>query len=227
MKTVFITGADRGIGYSLCEVFLQHGFRVLAGRFMTDWHELDRLKESHPDLYIIPLDVSDSSSIAAAAAEAVDITDNIDILVNVAGVHMGESPAEVEKLMTINSVAPIAVTKAFLPLMKSGMKRLCYFSSEAGSISLAHRTGDFGYCMSKAALNMAVKMLFNSLQPKGYTFRLYHPGWVNTYMAGHKQNIAPYEAIDTAITAYDTFTGDKSCESVLVMTDINRQTWSF
>ena len=74
---------------------------------------------------------------------------------------------------------------------------------------------------------MAVKMKFNTLRREGYTFRLYHPGWVNTYMEGAKQNVAPYEAEDTAATAFKTFTQDRRSEDVLVMTDINEQTWSF
>ena len=37
MKTVFITGADRGIGNAMCEQFLEHGWKVFAGQFMPRW----------------------------------------------------------------------------------------------------------------------------------------------------------------------------------------------
>ncbi len=67
------------------------------------------------------------------------------------------------------------------------MKRLCFVSSEAGSITVAHRKDGYAYCMSKASLNMAVKLMFNELRPQGYTFRLYHPGWVNSYMGGDQK----------------------------------------
>ena len=60
--------------------------------------------------------------------------------------------------------------------MQTGMKRLCFVSSEAGVVSVAHRTEVSSYCMSKTALNMALRLMFNQLQPMGYTFRLYHPG---------------------------------------------------
>ncbi|MDD7647715.1 MAG: SDR family NAD(P)-dependent oxidoreductase [Ruminococcus bromii] len=36
MKTVFVTGADRGVGYALCERFLEGGWHVIAGQFMPD-----------------------------------------------------------------------------------------------------------------------------------------------------------------------------------------------
>ena len=39
-KTVWITGADRGVGFSLCEEFLRGGWRVFAGRFMPEWTAL-------------------------------------------------------------------------------------------------------------------------------------------------------------------------------------------
>lgn len=47
MKSVFITGADRGIGFALCRCFLESGWMVFAGCFMKDWMELDALKEEY------------------------------------------------------------------------------------------------------------------------------------------------------------------------------------
>ena len=228
MKTVFITGADRGIGFAFCQVFLNAGWHVIAGRYMERWKELDELKAKEDRLDVIPLDVSDPQSVKKAVEKTKELTDRVDMLINVAGIVMGDSPREIRAMLQVNSIGPIRTTQAFLPLMEGGMKRLCYVSSEAGSISLAHRRDAYGYGMSKAALNMAVKMMFNTLCREGYTFRLYHPGWVNTYMAGDtKQNVAPYEAEDTAATAFKTFTTDRRSEDVLVMTDINEQTWSF
>ena len=54
------------------------------------------------------------------------------------------------------------------------------------------------YCASKTMLNMAVKLMFNRLQERGYTFRFYHPGWVKTYMSGGKTEIGVYEAEESA-----------------------------
>lgn len=74
------------------------------------------------------------------------------------------------------------MVKSFLPLMKEGMKRLAFVSSEAGVNSLAHRTDGYAYTTSKTALNMIVRRMHRTLYPQGYTFRLYHPGWVRSYM---------------------------------------------
>lgn len=55
MKTVFITGADRGIGNAMCEQFLEHGWKVFAGQFMPRWGFLSKNLERYPnDLKLIP-----------------------------------------------------------------------------------------------------------------------------------------------------------------------------
>ena len=62
--------------------------------------------------------------------------------------------------------------------------------------------------MSKAALNMAVKNLSNDLVPKGYSFRLYDPGWMRTYMSGEKNLEALLEPEEAAAKALAHFLND-------------------
>ena len=50
MKTVLITGADRGIGYSLCECFIEGGWYVIAGQYMPEWPQLSALAEKYPEI---------------------------------------------------------------------------------------------------------------------------------------------------------------------------------
>jgi NAD(P)-dependent dehydrogenase (short-subunit alcohol dehydrogenase family) len=59
--------------------------------------------------------------------------------------------------------------------------------------------------MSKAALNMGVKNLSNDLSGDGYTFRLYHPGWLKTYMSGTKNVNAAIEPEEGAGLALNYF----------------------
>jgi NAD(P)-dependent dehydrogenase (short-subunit alcohol dehydrogenase family) len=118
------------------------------------------------------------------------------------------------------------VVEAFLPLVdRGGMKRLCFVSSEAGSIGNMRRTGLFGYTMSKAALNMAVKILFNSLRPEGYTFRVYHPGWVRSYMSGKKNMQATLEPEEAAGYAIPFFLNDLEDEDRLHLVDYQGNEW--
>ncbi|MBO6015014.1 MAG: SDR family NAD(P)-dependent oxidoreductase [Lachnospiraceae bacterium] len=228
-KTVFITGADRGIGFALCQEYLRHGWHVIAGQFMNEWKELEELGKENPDLDLVPIDVANPDSVREAARQTATLAGHVDALIHVAGIILrDDSPDAVRAMLKVNAVGPISVTQNFLPLMKEGEKRLCFVSSEAGSISLAHRRNEYGYGLSKTALNMAVRMMFQTLRKDGYLFRLYHPGWVNSYMeTDEKSTIAPYEPEETAKSAYLAFTRDRQCEDVLVMTDINGQTWSF
>ena len=120
----------------------------------------------------------------------------------------------------INSIGAIRFIKTFLPLTeKSDFKRLCFVSSEAGSIALSHRDEGLGYCMSKTALNMAVKLMFNHLRPSGYTFRLYNPGWMRSYMRGFKSTVGDIEPQESAEAAIKLFLEDREDEGRLVLID--------
>lgn len=228
MKRVFITGADRGIGFALCRCFLENGWQVFAGRFMKEWNELETLKEEYGQrLSMIDLDVGSQESVSQAAAEVERQTDYIDMLVNCAGIFRNGSSETTVNCLNINTVGPIRMVEAFLPLMERGEKRLCFFSSEASSITLAHRKGDVSYCVSKTCLNMAVRLMFERLKPQGYKFRLYHPGWVRTYMSGQKSTVGNFEPEETAAVAYEQFTSDRDWEDVLILSDVSNEIWPF
>lgn len=222
MKTVLITGCDRGVGFCLAEEFLRGGWHVYAGQYMPQWPWLEALRQHYPDaLTILPLDVSSTPSVQAAAAQV----PSLDMLVLSAGVSGGEDEDGVRTAFSVNTLGAIRMVEAFLPKMEEGLKRLCFISSEAGVISIAHRGVSYGYTVSKAMLNMAVQQMFLKLRPRGYTFRVYHPGWVRSYMAGVKGIDGRYEPEEAARPAYEQFTGDRTWEDTLMMTDIDGRIW--
>ena len=228
MKSVFITGADRGIGFALCRCFLKGGWLVFAGRYMEDWTELDELKKEYGEsLSLVNLDVGNQKSVSEAAKTVSERVDCLDMLVNCAGIFQNGSSEAMIQCLNINTLGPIRMVEAFLPLMEQGEKRLCFFSSEAGSITLAHRKGDVSYCVSKTCLNMAVRLMFEKLHTQGYRFRLYHPGWVRTYMSGQKSTRGNFEPEETAAVAYEQFTSDRTWEDVLIMSDVSDEIWPF
>ena len=151
------------------------------------------------------------------------------MLVNNAGVSSPASPRtireaqdydEMHRMYDVNALGPLRVVQEFLPLMDRGtLKRLCFVSSEAGSITRSTRVDTYGYCMSKAALNMAAHILFNDLRPRGYTFRVYHPGWMRTYMSGSKSTEGDMEPDEAARPALDYFLRPLQDEDTLVMRD--------
>ncbi len=229
-NTVFITGADRGIGLALCKKFAESGWMVFAGQFMKEWKELDKAKGIFSEkLKIIELDVTNQKSVQQAVEKIKKETNSLDMLINCAGVIADDNREETLKsALDINSIAPLRMTEALLPLMENGQKRLCFISSEVGSITLSHYGYDYSYyCLTKSALNMSVKIMFNHLKQYGYTFRLYHPGYVKSYMNGYKNEKGEYEPEETAEVAYRQFTQNREAENVFVMTDINGELWPF
>lgn len=164
MKSALITGADRGIGFALCRCFLENGWQVFAGRFMKDWTELDELKSAYDGrLSLVELDVGSGESVRRAADAVARQTACLDLLVNCAGIsHCGGDATA--NCLNVNALGPVRMVEAFLPLMEGGEKVLCFVSSEAGSITLAHRDGGVPYCVSKTCLNMAVRLMFERLR---------------------------------------------------------------
>lgn len=232
----FVTGADRGLGLAITAQLLENGWRVFAGQYLPGWPELTELAARYPEqLTTVPLDVSSRYSVRAAAETIGALTDRIDLLISNAGVNSRTSPRtireeqdydEMRRLYEVNALGGLRVVEAFLPLLDRGtLKRLCFVSSEAGSVERAYRTSWFGYCMSKAAINMAVKLLFNDLRPQGYSFRLYHPGWVRGYLSGTKNVQASLEPEEAAVPALAHFLGERDDEDQLAMYDWEGKRW--
>jgi NAD(P)-dependent dehydrogenase (short-subunit alcohol dehydrogenase family) len=224
MQVALITGADRGLGLALTAELLERGWTVVAGQYM-DWPVLGELAAKFATtLHIVPLDVSKDESVKAAAGRATEVVSHVDLLISNAAIFLS---AEVESIrdapsydgiideFNVNAVGSLRVMDAFLPLLDKGeLKRLCFVSSEAGSIAASTRTGWFGYCMSKCALNIAVKNLSNDLIPQGYSFRLYYPGWMRTYMRGTLDTAAQLEPEEGAELALNYFLDPVNAEAL-------------
>jgi NAD(P)-dependent dehydrogenase (short-subunit alcohol dehydrogenase family) len=235
-QNAFVTGADRGLGLALTEKLLERGWRVFAGQYQQDWPQLDNLKERFPDLlHLIVLDVRSTTSAHTAADSVAGTTDQLDLLINNAGIISSDylrpirerlDYKEMHRVYDVNALGPLRMVEAFLPLLDAGMlKRLCFVSSEASSIARTDRIAWYGYSMSKSALNMAVHLLFNDLRSQGYTFRLYHPGWIRSYMHGFKNEEGDLEPKEAAIPALHYFLDAVVNEDLLVMRDGQGHEW--
>lgn len=215
-RYAFVTGADRGLGFGLCQSLLKRGYVVFAGQYMPRWKELEQLKEQFPkQLECIPLDIGDDESVRQAAEMTGEKTQSLDLLVNCAGIvgkivdiRKGYDYPLMLQTININALGAVRMVEAMLPLLDRGSgKKVCCISSEAGSIGKCRRHDETEYCMSKAALNMAMTILYNRLKEEGYDFRLYHPGWVNSYMMGEEKatiaDLEPEEAAELAIQCFE------------------------
>jgi NAD(P)-dependent dehydrogenase (short-subunit alcohol dehydrogenase family) len=109
-RTVFVTGANRGLGRALVEEALRRGARrVYAGT---------RTPLAHADGRVTPLslDVTDAAQIQGA----VENVDSLDLLINNAGVALYDDLSDrdmLERHLAVNLFGPYSVTQAFLPLL--------------------------------------------------------------------------------------------------------------
>jgi NAD(P)-dependent dehydrogenase (short-subunit alcohol dehydrogenase family) len=205
IQKVFITGTDKGLGLELVSRFLCGGFMVFAGVYASQDHLQILLQDHSSYLTLVPLDVTDMSSIRKAVLQVAGLTPALDILVNNAAVYLQKpvkplyelnlDDGHLEETVNVNSFGPLRVTQQFLPLLEKGTRKLIInISSEAGSIGDCRRTSEFAYCMSKAALNMQSRILQNALALQGFRVLIIHPGWMRTDMGGPEADITPDES---------------------------------
>jgi NAD(P)-dependent dehydrogenase (short-subunit alcohol dehydrogenase family) len=209
MRTIVITGTDRGLGHALAELSLEAGDRVIATYREDKSVALRPLAERCLErLSLVHLELGDATSIAAAARRIRELTPGVDVLLNNAGIlgdiefSVGDpqfEPDEVLETIRINAIGPLRLTHELWDLLVAGRERLLVnISSEAGSIAQNWRDRWFGYCMSKAALNMEAALIHKRLLPLGGRAMQVHPGYVRSYMHGAKNEKATYEPEEAA-----------------------------
>ena len=203
-QRILITGANRGIGLATVREYLkQSDVHIFATcRNPDSAEELQSLAKQHPQsLTIVPLEVTDPSSIEAAFKLIASKVDALDIVINNAAINPpGQSfPAITAELMLhvleVNTVAPMMISKAAFELLRNGNNpRLVHISSDMGSLTIRTYSGDYGYCSSKAALNMAMRGMSADLRHFGITTIALDPGWVQTDMGGTGATLKPEES---------------------------------
>jgi NAD(P)-dependent dehydrogenase (short-subunit alcohol dehydrogenase family) len=200
MKTVLVTGANRGIGLELCRSFRTRGDAVI-GVCRAASPELSALGVGA----IEKIDVTDERSINTLA-RALEGT-RIDVLVHNAGILRAEalgsiSYDSVRLQLETNAVAPLRLTERLLPFLSTGGK-IALITSRMGSIADNTSGSMYGYRMSKAALNAAGVSLAHDLKPRGIAVVILHPGFVRTEMTGGHGNIEPRDAARELVARID------------------------
>ena len=189
-KNVVITGANRGIGLALANVFQQQGDTVYA-----------LCRQSSPELEALNvkivqnIDVATEVGLKELAASLAGIT--IDVLVCNAGILRDENLRDfnsdtIREQFEVNALAPLRVVHKLQEQLSQGSK-IAMITSRMGSIADNGSGGRYGYRMSKAALNAASMSLAKDLESQNIAIGIYHPGYVQTDMVNHGGDITTTE----------------------------------
>ena len=198
MKTVMVTGANRGIGLELVRQFAAGGARVLA--CCREPRSADALQGlaagSDGRVTIHKVDVTHPEDIAGLKQEIGDMP--IDILFNNAGISGGKEWEvdydQWDAAFRVNTIGPYRMSTAFRANLAAGSDRkLATISSQLGSIA-ENTGGRTAYRSSKAAVNQVMKGLAHEYQGDGITVIILHPGWVRTDMGGPQAPVSPEDS---------------------------------
>ena len=202
--TVFITGANRGLGLAFAREALRRGAaKVYAGMRNTAGF-------AEPGLVPIRIDVTDPASIVAAAEQAGDTT----VLINNAGVAAlieGPLAADVEaqsaRIFDINYYGVVRVTKAFDPVLAT--KPHVAIINVISDIVWLPRPYLTPYAASKAAAWSYTNQLRFSLRERGVQVLALHVGFVDTDLT-NGIDVPKASPEDVVRQTYDALAAGKS-----------------
>jgi len=207
MKTVLVTGANKGIGREVAGQLARKGFHVFVAARNPDAGRkaADEIAKQSGKATFIEVDVTDNASVRAAAREFSKIADHLDVLVNNAGIMMdgGDAILEVSdnifrRTIETNVLGALRATRAFTPLLvKSKAPRVINVSSSGGQLTGGADGWSPAYCISKTALNGVTSQLAAAL-PK-FAVNSVCPGWVRTDMGGRNATRSVEEGADTIV----------------------------
>lgn len=184
-KTVLVTGGASGIGLATCQEFAKAGAHVI----LTDINRqqgiaaVEQITASGGKASFIALDITDETSVEAAAEQVRGQFGKLDVLVNAAGwdiiqPFMENSREYWAKIVALNLMGPIQVTRAMLPLLfEAGNGRIVNVGSDAG------RVGSYGetvYAGAKGGIIAFTKSLAREVVRQNVHVNCVCPGPTDT-----------------------------------------------
>jgi NAD(P)-dependent dehydrogenase (short-subunit alcohol dehydrogenase family) len=209
-RSVLITGCSSGIGAALARALQARGARVFASARRPE--TLAPLAEQ--GIGTLALDVNDDASIAAALSHIESEVGHLDMLINNAGfsqvgVVIDLQREDLRQQYETNVIAPVAVTRAALPLLRAAVSR----NGRAQVVNVGSIVGLFttpfagAYCSSKAAVHSLSDAMRMELAPLGVEVTIVQPGGVKSAFGDHAEEglqlpaDSPYQPVERGVRA--------------------------
>ncbi len=219
MKTVLITGANKGIGFETARQLARQGYHVFLGsRDLANGQQAAAQlhAEGLPEVEAIQLDVTSADSVQAARAAIGRQTEALDALVNNAAITggmpqaaLGAGVAAFQEVFATNVFGVVQVTQAFIDLLRRAPQpRIVNVGSSGASLTL-HSDPTWKYYnhkaavypASKAALHMYTIALAYELRDTTFKVNAVDPGFTATDLNNHR-GTGTVEEAGTRIAKY-------------------------
>jgi len=199
-KIAIITGASRGIGFSIAKEFASMGYWLgITSRSENEINTSSELiLKQFPEIKIITgaFDISDCEKSKGFVKKIIEEFGKVSVLVNNAGEHItgtSELPMnDLQKMMNTNFTTAACLSQEVIPSMKQGKSGYIFNISSICGVEAFSDVG--GYVASKFALTGYSDSLAQELEPFGIKVTAICPGWVNTRMAENSR-IKPEDMI--------------------------------
>lgn len=215
-RVALVTGANRGIGFEIARQLAHKDITLLLGARDAEsgLEAKERLTAQQLDVHLVPIDVSDQTSIHAAIGKIKDMFGRLDVLVNNAGILTDGQTRILELSLSLfqntldtNALGPLLLSQACIPLMKkNGYGRIVNVSSTLGSLNdIINPDSSYteiqapAYRLSKTVLNGLTVLLAKELCGTNILVNAVCPGWVRTRMGGDEAPVTPAEAAETPV----------------------------
>jgi short-subunit dehydrogenase len=185
-KVIWLTGASSGIGEALAYALAKKKVKLILSARRKE--ELERVKgncpaETQANIRVLPIDLSQSSTLQLSTQAAIQIFGHIDILINNGGISqrslIKETSLDVDRrLMEVNYFGAVGLTKFLLPhFIRRKQGHFVVVSSLTGKFGTPYRSG---YAASKHALHGFYDAVRAEHYPDNIKVTMICPGFIHT-----------------------------------------------